>query len=88
MLGDAAFVVAVSLSSHAGRVTGARDFRLAMLEAGLIGEGLYLSAAARGLGACAVSAFYDDEVGALLAAPGSAPQQSVRVVLLVAMGER
>lgn len=88
VLGDAAFVVAVSLSNHAGRVTGARDFRLAMLEAGLIGEGLYLSATARGLGACAVGAFYDDEVAALLATPGSVPQESARVVLLVAVGAR
>ena len=44
----------------------ARGYRHAFLEAGLVGERVYLEAAARGLGACAVGAFYDDEAAALV----------------------
>ena len=43
----------------------ARGYRHAFLEAGLVGERLYLQAQALGLGVCAVGAFYDDEAAAL-----------------------
>ncbi|MBL8317308.1 MAG: nitroreductase family protein, partial [Burkholderiaceae bacterium] len=43
-----------------------RAYRHAMLEAGLIGERIYLEGQARGLGVCAVGAFYDDEAAALV----------------------
>lgn len=45
----------------------ARGYRHAFLEAGLVGERIYLEAGARGLGVCAVGAFHDDEATALLA---------------------
>ena len=48
------------------RSAPARGYRHAFLEAGLVGERVYLEAAARGLGACAVGAFYDDEAAALV----------------------
>ena len=44
----------------------ARGYRHAFLEAGLVGERLYLQAQALGLGVCAVGAFYDDEAAALI----------------------
>jgi SagB-type dehydrogenase family enzyme len=44
----------------------ARGYRHAFLEAGLLGERLYLQAQALGLGVCAVGAFYDDEAAALI----------------------
>ena len=44
----------------------ARGYRHAFLEAGLVGERVYLEAGARGLGACAVGAFYDEEAAALI----------------------
>jgi len=39
---------------------------MAFLEAGLMGERWLLGAVARGLGACPVGAFYDDEAAALV----------------------
>ena len=44
----------------------ARGYRHAFLEAGLVGERVYLEAGVLGLGACAVGAFYDDEASALV----------------------
>jgi len=44
----------------------ARGYRHGFLEAGLIGERLYLEAGARGLGVCAMGAFCDDEAAALV----------------------
>jgi nitroreductase len=43
-----------------------------MLEAGHIGQNIYLSAVAQGLGACAVGAFWDDDVNRLLGVDGKA----------------
>ena len=45
----------------------ARGYRHAFLEAGLVGERIYIEAGARGLGVCAVGAFYDAEAAALVA---------------------
>jgi SagB-type dehydrogenase family enzyme len=45
---------------------GARGYRHAFLEAGLIGARLYLEAVGRNLGACSVGAFYDAEAAELL----------------------
>lgn len=47
-----------------------RTYRYVMLEAGHIGQNIYLSAVAQGLGACAVGAFWDDEVNRLLGVDG------------------
>ena len=44
----------------------ARGYRHALLEAGLVGERVYLQATALGLGVCAVGAFYDDEASRLV----------------------
>ncbi len=45
---------------------GDRGYRYANLRAGLVGEGLYLSATSLGLGACGVGAFGDADVAALV----------------------
>jgi SagB-type dehydrogenase family enzyme len=47
-----------------------RTYRYVTLEAGHIGQNLYLAATALGLGACAVGAFIDDELNELLAVDG------------------
>ncbi len=70
VIGDAAavFVLAISLADLAADPAGAaRGYRHAFLEAGMVGERLYLEAGARGLGVCAVGAFYDDEAARLVA---------------------
>jgi len=69
VIGDAAavFVLAIDRAAFAADPLGpARGYRHAFLEAGLVGERVYLEAVARGLGACAVGAFYDDEAAALV----------------------
>lgn len=69
VIGDAAvvFVLSIDRTTFAADPHGpARGYRHALLESGLVGERVYLEAAARGLGACAVGAFYDDEASALL----------------------
>jgi SagB-type dehydrogenase family enzyme len=83
LLGNAGAVIAFSLKQEVpGRIDGARDFRHALLEAGLGGESIYLDATARGYGACDVGAFYDDEIAELAERAGEKP----RVVLLTALG--
>jgi len=47
-----------------------RTYRYALLEAGHIGQNLYLAATSMGLGACAVGAFLDDELNDLLEVDG------------------
>ena len=69
VIGDAAavFILSIDRASFAVDPFGpARGYRHAFLEAGLVGERVYLEAVARGLGACAVGAFYDDEAAALV----------------------
>jgi SagB-type dehydrogenase family enzyme len=69
VIGDAAavFVLSIDRAAFAADPLGpARGYRHAFLEAGRVGERIYLEAAARGLGACAVGAFYDDEAAALV----------------------
>lgn len=48
-----------------------RTYRYVMLEAGHIGQNIYLMAVAQGLGACAVGAFWDDEINRLLGVDGT-----------------
>lgn len=61
------FVLSIDRGRFAADPLGpARGYRHAFLEAGLIGERIYLEAGARGLGACGVGAFYDDEAAALV----------------------
>lgn len=69
VIGDAAVVLLLSADSRRALANGARGYRMAFLEAGLMGERWLLGAVARGLGACPVGAFYDDEAAALVKAP-------------------
>lgn len=71
VIGDAAavFVLTMDRAAFAADPAGAaRGYRHAFIEAGLVGERVYLEAGARGLGVCAVGAFYDDEAAALVGA--------------------
>jgi len=68
VIGEAAAVLVLSLSRAdfaADAAGAARGYRHAFLEAGMVGERVYLEGQAQGLGVCAVGAFYDDEVAAL-----------------------
>lgn len=47
-----------------------RSYRYALLEAGHLGQNVYLAATSMGMGACAVGAFLDDELNALLGVDG------------------
>lgn len=47
-----------------------RTYRYVMLEAGHIGQNLYLAATSMGLGACAVGAFLDDDLNRVLGLDG------------------
>ena len=69
VIGDAAAVLVLSIDRAlvaADPLGPGRGYRHAFLEAGRIGERVYLEAQAQGLGACAVGAFYDDEAAALV----------------------
>lgn len=48
------------------RIWGARGYQYAMLEAGQLGETVYLAATAFGLGCCGIGALYDGEARTLL----------------------
>ena len=62
------FVLAIERATFAADPSGpARGYRHAFIEAGLVGERIYVEAGARGLGVCAVGAFYDAEAAALVA---------------------
>lgn len=47
-----------------------RTYRYALLEAGHLGQNAYLAATSMGMGACAVGAFLDDDLNALLGVDG------------------
>ena len=49
---------------------GERAFRYIYLDAGHMGQNLYLAATALGLGCCTIGAFFDDEVNAILEVDG------------------
>jgi SagB-type dehydrogenase family enzyme len=69
VIGDAAVVFVLSLDRdvlRADRFGPARGYRHGFIEAGLVGERIYLAAGGLGLAACAVGAFYDDEAAALV----------------------
>ena len=69
VIGGAAvvFVLAIKRATLAADASGpARGYRHAFIEAGLVGERIYIEAGARGLGVCAVGAFYDAEAAALV----------------------
>lgn len=65
--GEASLVLALVADLKRLRAPfGERGYRYALLEAGLLGQRVYLAAEALGLGACGVGAFYDREVAELL----------------------
>jgi len=60
-----------------------RTYRYMLLEAGHIGQNLYLAATSLGLGACAVGAFLDDDLNALLGLDG----EEEAVLYIIAAGK-
>ncbi len=70
-IGDAAAVLILSSDRERILAGGARNYRHALLETGMIGERWLLGAVARGLAACPVGAFYDDEAAALIGVDGA-----------------
>ena len=58
-----------------------RAYRYIYLDAGHIGQNIYLAAASMGLGACAVGAFLDDQFNGLLGLDGK--EEAVLYVLSV-----
>ena len=47
-----------------------RSYRYGLLEAGHVGENVYLAAMSMGLGACGVGAFMDDAINDMLGVDG------------------
>lgn len=66
VIGEAAVVLILSGRRERMLAPGARGYRHAFLEAGMLGERWLLGAVARGLAACPVGAFYDDEAASLI----------------------
>jgi len=66
VVGDAPTAIVLTIDRRALLSEGARGYRNAFLETGIVGARLYLASAAHGLGGCSVGAFYDEEVAALL----------------------
>jgi nitroreductase len=60
---------------------GPRGYRYAMMTAGRMGERLYLTTTAMGLGCCGIGAFYDMEAADLLVL-----NKESRLLYLVAVG--
>jgi SagB-type dehydrogenase family enzyme len=48
-----------------------RAYRYGLIEAGHLGQNVYLTATSMGLGACAIGAFMDDQVNAMLGVDGT-----------------
>jgi SagB-type dehydrogenase family enzyme len=53
-------------TEYVDHIWGARGYRYVMLEAGQLGQRLYVCATAMGLGCCGIGAFYDEEAATLL----------------------
>jgi SagB-type dehydrogenase family enzyme len=60
-----------------------RTYRYALMEAGHIGQNLYLAATSMGLGACAVGAFLDDELNDLIGLDG----QGEAALYMISVGQ-
>jgi len=60
-----------------------RAYRYILLEAGHVGQNLYLAATSMGLGACAVGAFYDDQFNRLV---GLDPEEEA-ILYVISVGE-
>ena len=61
---------------------GPRGYRYAMMEAGRMGQRLYITAASLGLGCCGIGAFYDSEAAELLEL-----DRRSRLLYLIALGK-
>jgi SagB-type dehydrogenase family enzyme len=61
---------------------GQRGYRFQLLDAGHLGQNLYLTATALGLGAAGIGGFYDTEVNALFALP-----EDEETLYLIAVGK-
>ncbi len=77
----AAHFVFLSNPADLDSLFGPRGYRYAMLEAGRMGQRLYLMATALGLGCCGIGAFYDEEAARILGL-----QPRARLLYLVAVG--
>lgn len=85
VLKRAAFVFAWIIDlNKVGLLHGERDYRYANLECGIGSATAYLAAQSRDLGACAVGAFYDNEVQRLLKINGT----NKRTIVLTAIGQK
>ena len=60
---------------------GPRGYRYAMIQAGRLGQKVYLGATALGLGCCGIGAFYDDEAAEIIGL-----NEKSRLLYLVAAG--
>ena len=60
-----------------------RTYRYGLLEAGHLGQNVYLAATSMGLGACAIGAFADDQVNTMLGVDG----QEEAAVYMLAVGK-
>jgi SagB-type dehydrogenase family enzyme len=70
-LGECAVVVYLTMIFQRMRFKyGERSYRYGVIEAGHLGQNLYLAATSLGLGACAVGAYDDDGINELLAIDG------------------
>ncbi|EHR77621.1 nitroreductase [Thermococcus litoralis DSM 5473] len=71
-VGDAPVdIVLVAFYERTTRIYGERGIRYVHMEAGHIGQNIYLQATALGLGTVAVGAFYDDEVAKIIGTEGA-----------------
>jgi len=66
VIGGAPVVLVTTFDRRTLQAEGARGYRHAFFEAGMVAERVYLEAESRRLGACSVGAFYDDEAARLL----------------------
>jgi SagB-type dehydrogenase family enzyme len=83
MIKDANLVVLISaIRERTMWKYGQRGYRYVWLDAGHVGQNLYLVAEALGLGAAAIGGFFDGEVNRLLALP---PQEEA--IYLVCVGQ-
>lgn len=60
-----------------------RTYRYALLEVGHLGQNVYLAATSMGMGACALGAFLDDDVNAMLKVDG----QHEAVLYMLSVGK-
>lgn len=83
MVEDANLVVLISATFQRTMDRyGQRGYRYVWLDAGHLGQNLYLCATALGLGAVAIGGFFDDEVNGLARLPEGGEEQIIYLVLI------